>query len=390
MSLCTADEANSLKADVSTKAFNSPTKFEPTKTLKPSKAPKAPKARKAPNQAKVAVRKISSKSKKSFKSTRGKKELKVMSYNVYWGADIRRIFQPDPELQACAGGPSALCLASVVNKVYNLFMASEFNLRAKYIASIIAKKDPTVIGLQEVLKFYRNDQNVPSLDYLEILLHELAEKGLEYDVIENSYVYEIPSFDGTELISNKFIDRDVLLLKKGIKKNEFVGTFNQTFSVPSFGVEFVRGFIAADIILEGKQRVRVINTHLEVTGRFNTPQAVELMTLFPGEDMIPTVLIGDFNARPGENGHKVIIDAGYEDTWLTKRGSLSPGFTCCQDEFLENDDSELFKRIDNVFVSSHDFKVKSVMVVGDEKDDTMTNGKWNSDHAGIAAHLELH
>ena len=171
---------------------------------------------------------------------------------MYWGADIRRIFQPDPELQACADGPSALCLASVVNKVYNLFMASEFNLWAKYIASIIAKKDPTVIGLQEVLKFYRNDQNVPSLDYLEILLHELAEKGLEYDVIENSYVYEIPSFDGTELISNKFIDRDVLLLKKGIKKNEFVGTFNQTFSVPSFGVEFVRGFIAADIKLEGK------------------------------------------------------------------------------------------------------------------------------------------
>ena len=61
------------------------------------------------------------------------------------------------------------------------------------------------------------------------------------------------------------------------------------------------------------------------------------------------ILLGDFNTEaPDGAAYKILLDAGYIDLW--QMGSEGTGNTCCQAPLLQNETSELYARIDQIFV----------------------------------------
>ena len=88
--------------------------------------------------------------------------------------------------------------------------------------------------------------------------------------------------------------------------------------------------------------------------------------------------------------------AGYVDAWSRRVGKPSLGFTCCQNEFVNNEESELDERIDLIFVRNDtdfpaypDLGPVKARVVGNREKDKTPSGLWPSDHAGVAAKLIL-
>ena len=83
----------------------------------------------------------------SAKGKHPKTKVKVMTRNLYLGADIFRVVEaaqnPDPNL-----GPLSVPIA--VAEVFQTMLNTDFWERAEAIADEIAKAKPDVIGLQEV------------------------------------------------------------------------------------------------------------------------------------------------------------------------------------------------------------------------------------------------
>jgi len=69
-----------------------------------------------------------------------------------------------------------------------------------------------------------------------------------------------------------------------------------------------------------------------------------------------------------------------------------PGYTCCQDEDLQNRKPSLEERIDLIFAVDDPEKAKKIRVIGD-KAGTKTKSQdlrlWFSDHAAVAAKLRF-
>ena len=165
---------------------------------------------------------------------------------------------------------------------------------------------------------------------------------------------------------------------------------------------FYRGYVALDAKVKGRE-YRFVNTHLEVWFPEPIPniqgaQAFELATVLASETK-PIILVGDFNSSPEDPPaalppYWIMRAAGYEDAWTRRVGRPDPGFTCCQNEFLTNEESELDERIDLIFVRNDtDFPAFSDLgpvkarVLGARERDKTPSGLWPSDHAGVAAKL---
>jgi len=112
----------------------------------------------------------------------------------------------------------------------------------------------------------------------------------------------------------------------------------------------------------------------------------------------PAIVMGDFNAQPGEPAYQVIRDAGFTDVW----GALRPGvrgFTCCHLADLSNAQPQLTKRIDYVWTRGlgdargrHSLQGQ-VSRYGDVPSDRIRNAAgqsiWPSDHAAVIANILL-
>jgi len=249
-------------------------------------------------------------------------------------------------------------------------------------------------------------------DYLDLLLEALKDRGLHYEVagvVENADV-ELPMFaglDGTTPLFDdlRLTDRDVILAQKGVKtSNVLAANYTNNLIIPIAGtsVEFLRGYVAVDANVKGRE-YRFVNTHLE--GQFPAPipniqgaQAAELAFVLAPETK-PIILVGDFNSSPEDlpadlPPYWILTGAGYVDSWSRRVGRPWPGFTCCQDEFLTNEASWLDERIDLIFVRNDtDFPAFPALgpvkarVVGNRQKDKTPSGLWPSDHAGVAAKL---
>ena len=164
-----------------------------------------------------------------------------------------------------------------------------------------------------------------------------------------------------------------------------------------------------------------MNTHLEERAQDIMPedpdplisaiqalQAQELVGIL-SDETLPTVVVGDFNSDPRDPvisdpglpfdivpPYKQMLFNGYSDAWrLNLLKFLNPdGFTCCQDERLNNSISALDDRIDFIFVRNRTEggSLSSVgpvfaVVVADEPRDRTESGLWPSDHAGVVARI---
>jgi endonuclease/exonuclease/phosphatase family metal-dependent hydrolase len=349
-------------------------------------------------------------------------EIKVMTWNLYLGADILKV------VEAAIVSPWLVPLA--VAEVYHTMLFTNFWVRAEAIADKIAENKPQVIGLQEVSTFYKQtpgdfisanptQANDVVIDFYEVLNEALLNRGMVYDAFEsiNSDV-ELPMVDNespTKFSDVRLVDRDMVLVKRGYDASLLLAanySNNLTLDLYWVKLKFARGFLIVDVDIEG-QIFRFVNTHLEVRGNpgsvfrlFQDVQMHELigtLTKFYAVDPQPIILVGDFNSSPEDEKGDYIgipyippymqaVDAGFLDAWLLQRKKHEEGYTFGFDETLSDPKAELTSRIDHIFVFPNDLLIDKVKcdVVGNEVSDMVPNERlWPSDHAGVVGYFKF-
>lgn len=328
-------------------------------------------------------------------------DVKVMSYNLYLGADIFDLV-----------GAPAEEIPLIAAQLYAGVEATDFPARAEAIAGIIADEDPALVGLQEVT-WYRTDPSdgseapnasTTTYDFLQILLDELDARDLDYTVVAtttNADV-EVPSTtDGQTFTDIRLTDRDVILARNDVSTTSAVEANFDTFApVPVGGVEipFLRGYNHVTATVDGVT-FTFANAHLEVddgnpqgAARAQTAQAAEL-ALALNSTRAPVVLVGDFNS-PADGSGTVTPDFDTTTYDLLTRTYTDAfdvagveGATCCQDGDLLNTTSELSSRIDLILYRGS-IETLNAEIVGDERVD-LGGPQWPSDHAGVVATLRV-
>lgn len=360
-------------------------------------------------------------------------KIKVMSRNIYLGADIF------PVLEA-AQNPDPIAIPMAVSGVFQTVQHSNFPERAQALADEISRRRPDVIGLQEVSTWRTQipgdflignptQATDVAYDFLEILQAALVERDLYYHVaasVDNADL-ELPMIVGVEADGMtpifgdlRLSDRDVILVKDSRRvsySTTMTGNYsiNGITSVGGANIEFTRGYAIADITVRGAD-YRFVNTHLETGGSepYITLQALQMNELLQvitatTNPSTPVILLGDFNSTPndlpftstsgipGLDGLPLVppylqaVGSGYLDLWLSKPKARD-GFTCCFDAAVSDEDAALYERIDHIFFDPKDRRISKLKIkrMGQSNADmTDENSLYPSDHAGLFGKIKL-
>jgi endonuclease/exonuclease/phosphatase family metal-dependent hydrolase len=321
----------------------------------------------------------------------------VLTRNVYVGTDVDQIL--------LAETPEQLLIR--VEAAWQQLVATDFAERAEALADEIMDAEPHLVGLQEITTFRTQSPGdaivggtVPAedvaWDFLEILMAELAERGLDYEVaglIQDTDV-ELPRANAT-FDDVRMTDYDVVLVRGDVSYSN-VETANYRISLPvptpdGGTLYLLRGWIALDARI-GEQTYRFVNTHLEpadFTDQVQLAELAELLILLSDETR-PTILVGDLNSPADGSGtptYQTLADNGFVDAWILGGAEGEAGMTCCHALDLRNDAVNLTQRIDFILVRNAEPVEVEAWVVGDELGDRTSSGMWPSDHAGVVARL---
>ena len=346
-----------------------------------------------------------------FSDFAGQRGVRLMTQNMYVGLDVLPLaFAPFDQLPfAVADG-------------FDDVVANRPEDRIDAIANQIALTRPHLVGLQEVTRLYEQTPSDTMLgvftpnatdelvDFLAVLLDELAQRGLVYEVAAERLGtdIEVPRFDGMVDGNPTFSDlratfSDVLLRRAGVQTTPlFAIDFTAALPFPPIPGALVHRSAVGVVARLGGRDVRVVNTHLEVIVDILPPelqpqfaQVAQLIELL-GTDFqpeLPTIVLGDFNS-PAETGpsYQSMVGAGYVDLWPESIGGDLPGFTCCQDVVLTNPESLLFERIDDIWTKGITLEEPILAFTVGDLPFFRTLSKprlWPSDHAGVVALLRL-
>ena len=352
--------------------------------------------------------------------------VEVLSYNLYLGADLTPLF----------GVGDVAQLARVAAGVWNQVGASAPPERMDAVARIVARERPDLVALQEVALWesapYQLRQTPqgtvpvatgeyrPVYDFLDLLLHALADRGEPYDVVSTQRNFSSAQLPFAIPVSPtdavRFTDRDVILVRRRATRRLTTsapasGTFQAQVAATVQGVPITvpRGWASVDVTLRDGT-FRLFDTHLEAFGlsplrdEVRNPQAVELAAQV-ADSPHPVVVAGDLNARPTQCAtwrrppqpqdanvvaYRTLEEAGLRESWP----AAHPGRPCDPAGWtsgfsdLAGPDTRT-NRIDHVF-ADHSFTVLQSRVVGDEAfERTRPSGLWPSDHAGALAAIRL-
>ncbi len=322
-----------------------------------------------------------------------KRELTVMTQNLYLGSSLAPALQATNQTEFLIG----------VATIYGTVQFTNFPARSDAIADQIALSAPDLIGLQEVSNWTATGPGAPpSLDFLAILMADLAERGLSYAVAavsNNALVGPVPLVApcagpvGACLLT--FLDRDVILVNTATPNLTISNPQSDLFeaqaeiATPVGVLSFSRGWASVDGTLDGK-KFRFVNTHLE-TGAFPAEQEAQAAEFLAGPAKTggAVVAVGDFNsAADGSTtaSYGILTKSYFNDAWNINPGV--PGLTCCQNGTLTNPSSELSSRIDLVLTHAG-ARALGASVMGA----TQFQGFppfWPSDHAGVVATVRIH
>ncbi len=318
----------------------------------------------------------------------------VMTQNLYFGADLT------PAIEALATGDPLLILQALT-EAYSSAFGTDFPGRMAAVADAIAEQDPHFVGLQEAAVWKSGPPFDPEpaasvdADFVAMLLAALEARGLDYDVAVSAsgFQFEAPVLGPAGLFDARLEISDVILVRADLERSklEITGTGSGSYSTflgpPSIPLPFPRQWVSVDFELKGESG-RFVSTHLEAfSPLIRQAQALELLA-GPLATNASVILVGDFNDQPGdgEAADLLLGLGGFTDAWAAK--GTGDGFTCCQAADLTNEVSELDVRIDLALVRGA-AKVKRVEVIGDEAADKTPSGLWPSDHAGVAARIQI-
>jgi hypothetical protein len=320
----------------------------------------------------------------------GNKVLTAMSRNLYIGADIT------PFILGGEGGSPA--------EIWAKMQATNFPVRAGWLADEIVANRADVVGMQEVYRFQvdvvvsatGDPVGSQTIDYLDVLLANLAARGFPYRSVVTSSLLDVvvPIADTPQAGLTTYVtiaDHDAIIVPEdAVAENASAHVFTYLAPLPQpiLGVtEVPRGWVEADLKFKGTW-LHFANTHLEIGGnaqleQLEAAQAAELVANLPAEG--PVVVTGDINADAlqGKPAYQVLTSALADAT-----SALGP--SCCQAELLDNAASQLTERIDLVLHRgpitaewAHQTGDQPIGVAGG------VPPYWASDHAGVAAGLRL-
>ena len=323
-----------------------------------------------------------------------KQDLKVMSRNVYLGADLIPL----------AAAPDRASFEQAAAQRFRTVQSNDFPTRAKALAKEIKKNKPDVIGVQEAAIWRRGADGVKDgsttpatqviYDSSKELRKALKRAGTPYReaVGRTWFDFEAPTALNYDI---RVTQRDVILVRKGSKvkvRRTFRGGFRNHFDPPTpVGVaRQLRGWVGLDGTL-AKKRFRFVSTHLEAYSPAVADQQMQQL-LKPGGPLAAkkrkSILVGDFNSAPGSNandrGTSRDASAYYSAVEAGFRNRLPRRKTCCFAEDLHSTADKLETWIDHVLVRPKLKLVKSG-IVGTKQ----VGGLYPSDHAGITATLRL-
>jgi endonuclease/exonuclease/phosphatase family metal-dependent hydrolase len=331
----------------------------------------------------------------SANATQPGRPAKVMTRNVYFGANLQRAAQATNPQQ----------LLDAVATIFDNVRATDFPARAKALAREIDEADPALVGLQEVALWRRGPVGVldgpvtPArevvIDFLPVLLDELEERGTPYDVVRTQEELDLEGPAGGPYFRDiRLTSRDVILAKRGEVEvhDSSSANFVATSAIPTvLGPLTVRAsWVAADVTVN-RRSFRFVTTHLEpYNPSVRAAQAAELVAAGgpAAQSHDPVVLVGDLNSDPNDaSAHgaafDVLADTGFADTWLQANGS-APGYTHGFGELLDDPDISGFDtRIDHVLTRGAEAPASKAKLVGLDADNRTPAGLWPSDHAGL-------
>jgi endonuclease/exonuclease/phosphatase family metal-dependent hydrolase len=315
-----------------------------------------------------------------------KQDLKVMTRNVYLGADLIPL----------ASAPDESSFEQAAAQRFQTVQNNNFPARAKLLAAEIKKAKPDLIGIQEATTWRRGADGVKDgpttpatrvvYDSATELLKALKKAGAPYkQVIQRPWFdFEAPTALGYDV---RITQRDAIFVRKGSKVKigkTFKGQFarHQDPATVRGPAPELRGWVGVDATL-AKHKFRFVSTHLEAYGADVAKEQMQQLIGSGGplaSKKRASILVGDFNSEPSDaepNAYKVAIDAGFSNP-LPKRS------TCCFAENLHSTTDHLDQWIDHVLVRPKIKAVKS-SIVGTKQ----IGGIFPSDHAGITATLRL-
>src|SRR4051812_38956260 len=211
-------------------------------------------------------------------STKDGPPIPVMTRNLYLGADLSPVF----EAAAKGDGPG---IVQATTTAWQNVKATNFPERAGALADEIESSEPLLVGLQEVSLFRTGPPDsitsapTPAahveLDYLDILLNQLDQRGLHYApvTITKEADAENPGYTAPGVLQDiRLTDRDVILARTDVSSSKLQLSNKQTGNYATFAslpigqtgqsIKLLRGWGSVDVTLRG-QTFRFINTHLE-------------------------------------------------------------------------------------------------------------------------------
>ena len=338
-----------------------------------------------------------------------------MTYNVDEGTDFLEVQQ--------ARTTSEFLIA--VGQTITQLRATQPRNRMRAIARQIIDAAPTLVSLQEMDQWSSGpfDPVTSScgpmtieFDMVQDLLDALAAQGAHYTIAVRQQQFAIPPVPGLIPSSGFFcasvVNNVVMLARTDLKPARFQwsnpqsGTYQATlfFPTPFRTLPLPRAWVSVDATFHGNA-FRFIGTHLESADPgLRRLQGVELR-VGPGSTPLPVILAMDSNAQaeplPLDPAYVDFIGAGYRDAWperdqtadgdhdaWNERANSAAGFTCCQAQLLNNVESQLSQRID-LILTKGPIKVQHVALFGADSQSKSSTGLWPSDHAGVAAQLEI-
>ena len=354
---------------------------------------------------------------------RGKPKVKVMTRNLYLGADLT------PGIQAQDFDQ----LKDAAGEILNQVDENKFQVRAKGLATEILRHKPDLVGLQEVALWRTGPCKVivpPNpfeakhvrYDFLKLLLKQLNADGKQYRaaVVQPEFDFETEAnTDGSPDHScdtnARLTMRDVILARRHahVKTTKphggHYGTLLQE-KVSGIPIGVTRGWTAVDAKVRHSPRFRFVNTHLEAfdnqpsnhtnqgtdvgNGKVRKAQAQELIAPGgPASGSRPVILVGDLNSdvktqiKPGD---------GAADWWLRSHGFVersthNPLGCCLNADVLAvgagGNASQFDHKVDHIMTNDPGHVGRARTVVTGRRPH---NGFWDSDHAGLFSVLRFH
>jgi endonuclease/exonuclease/phosphatase family metal-dependent hydrolase len=326
-------------------------------------------------------------------------QLNVMTRNMDAGSDFWYVLTADPN------NPSAILVA--ITQTYQEMLASNIALRADGIAAEIQRQHPNMVALQEVTTLSSGPYGATELTVvvsgLDSLMTALGNRGLHYKAIlvQKNAEISLPALDATyqNLIQVGLTDYDAVLVRAdlpaaelkvvGKQAGHFSAAATLNFTVAGQSIPFLRGWIAVDVKVRGKN-YRLVTTHLETfSPDYQAAQTNELLN-GPLSTDLPLILAGDLNsdahAPSWESGpaYGILTSAGFVDIWSEIHPN-DAGITWPL--FLEDSGigPSTPQRIDLILSKGSGIAPLRIVRTGLSP----RNGLWSSDHAGVAAAFRL-